>query len=172
MPLQEGVYIIRCFWVIIPNNIHTCFSQLPDTDHSRQLACYSERFYKNDNEIPVNKSPWRARLPGWFTWLLGFYRGGAETWVPVVLGIMALIYSLVTDYELGAVKMLSMKTHLALDLLSGIALAISPWIFNFDDFVYLPHLVLGIFEVIAALVTRQTPPYVSAGTSTRVRKVK
>ena len=61
-------------------------------------------------------------------WVLGFARQGAETWVPVVLGAGAIIYSLMTNYELGMTKVISMRTHLGLDMMSGIFLALSPWI--------------------------------------------
>src|SRR5919112_915491 len=90
-------------------------------------------------------------------WLFGFARNGAETWVPVILGVSALIYSLMTNYELGVMKTISMSTHLTLDLVSGIFLAASPWIFGFNDYVYLPHLILGIAEIGAALMTEKTP---------------
>ena len=90
-------------------------------------------------------------------WLLNFNRGGAETWVPVVLGAGALVYSLMTDYELGPFKVLSMPAHLALDLMSGVVLAASPWLFGFADYVYLPHLILGIAEIGASLFTSKTP---------------
>jgi hypothetical protein len=88
-------------------------------------------------------------------WVLGFAEGGAETWVPVLLGAGAILYSLMTDYELGATRALSMRTHLTLDGMSGILLAASPWVFGFADQVYLPHLVLGIFEIVASLCTRK-----------------
>lgn len=90
-------------------------------------------------------------------WLLDFNRGGAETWVPVILGAGVILYSIFTDYELGAVRKLSMSTHLMLDLIGGIFLAISPWLFGFNDFVYLPHLILGIAEVGAAVFTKRVP---------------
>ena len=90
-------------------------------------------------------------------WILGFASDGAETYVPVVLGIGMLAYSLFTNYEMGAIKMLSMRTHLMLDLLGGLFLAASPWIFGFADYVYLPHLILGIAEMGAALMTRREP---------------
>ena len=90
-------------------------------------------------------------------WLLGFARGGAETWVPVLLGAGALLYSLLTDYELGVVRRIPMPTHLALDLGSGLLLAVSPWLFGFAEFVWVPHLVLGLLEVGAALTTQRTP---------------
>ena len=90
-------------------------------------------------------------------WLFNFARGGAETWVPVVLGAGAIIYSLITNYELGAAKVISMRTHLGLDMASGAFLALSPWIFGFNEFVYLPHLILGLGEVAAAMMTDPVP---------------
>lgn len=90
-------------------------------------------------------------------WLFGFAAGGAETWVPVILGAGAILYSLFTDYELGLVRSLSMPAHLGLDAMSGLLLAVSPWLFGFADLVYLPHLILGILEIGAALFTETTP---------------
>jgi hypothetical protein len=90
-------------------------------------------------------------------WLLGFADGGAETWVPVVLGASVIAYSLFTDYELGVVRRLPMSVHLVLDLAGGVVLAVSPWVFGFADDVWVPHLVLGILEIGAALTTRTTP---------------
>jgi hypothetical protein len=86
-------------------------------------------------------------------WVLGFSRGGAETWVPVALGAAAIVYSLMTRYELGVARMLTMRTHLGLDIASGIVLALSPWIFHFSDLVYMPHLIFGILEIGVALMT-------------------
>lgn len=96
-------------------------------------------------------------------WLLDFARGGAETWIPVVLGAAAIIYSLITDYEYSVAKKLPMKSHLTLDLLSGIVLAASPWIFDFNEYVYLPHLILGLFEIGASLMTETVPSTERAG---------
>jgi hypothetical protein len=90
-------------------------------------------------------------------WLFDFARGGAETWVPVILGAGAILYSLMTDYEYSISRSISMKTHLNLDLFSGVFLAASPWIFGFNDYVYVPHLVLGILEIGAALMTETVP---------------
>ena len=92
-------------------------------------------------------------------WLFGFDRGGAETWVPVALGASVILYSLMTDYELGAVRVLPMGTHLMLDLMSGILLAASPWLFGFADYVWMPHLLLGLFEIGAALTTQKVPTH-------------
>ena len=81
----------------------------------------------------------------------------SATWIPVALGIGALVYSLVTNYELGALRLLPMPVHLAFDFLSGALLAASPWLFGFHHQVHLPHLVLGLFEIGAALFTSTRP---------------
>lgn len=90
-------------------------------------------------------------------WLFGFALGGAETWVPVILGIAALVYSLMTDYEFSLTRRIPMPTHLGLDLASGLVLAISPWLFGFADFVWMPHVFLGLIEIVAALTTQKVP---------------
>lgn len=90
-------------------------------------------------------------------WLFGFNMGSAETWIPVILGAGAIIYSLLTDYEMGASPQISMRTHLMLDLISGMFLAASPWLFGFADVVWQPHLILGILEIGAALMTKREP---------------
>ena len=92
-------------------------------------------------------------------WIFGFARNGAETWVPVILGAGAILYSLLTNYEMGVSKTISMRTHLALDVASGIFLAASPWIFGFNDYVYLPHLILGLGEIAVATLTNPYPSY-------------
>lgn len=93
-------------------------------------------------------------------WLFDFNRGGAETWVPVVLGAGVILYSLFTNYEYSVSKSIPMKIHLTLDVISGIFLAASPWIFGFNEFVYLPHLIFGILEIGAGAMTDTNPGYV------------
>lgn len=90
-------------------------------------------------------------------WLLGFARGGAETWVPVTLGAAYLVVSLFTDYELSVVRAVPMPVHLAIDGLGGAFLAASPWIFGFADHVYLPHLLVGLFAILASSITETRP---------------
>ena len=99
-------------------------------------------------------------------WILGFAQNGAETWVPVILGAGAILYSLLTNYEMGVSKTISMRTHLGLDIASGIFLAASPWIFDFNEFVYLPHLIVGLGEIIIAMITNRYPSYERSGHTT------
>lgn len=90
-------------------------------------------------------------------WLFRFAEGGAETWLPVVLGSAVIVYSLMTNYELGVAGVLSMPAHLWMDGIGGALLAISPWLFGFADVVWAPHLVLGLVEIGAALMTHTVP---------------
>jgi drug/metabolite transporter (DMT)-like permease len=92
-------------------------------------------------------------------WLFGFADHEAARWVPVVLGAGMLLYSLFTDYEMGAVKKLQMPAHLLLDALGGVLLAVSPWMLGFDDRVWMPHVVLGLVEVVTAAITNTVPGY-------------
>lgn len=79
---------------------------------------------------------------------------GPETWVPVSLGIVGIMYSLITHYELGAVRVLPFRVHLTLDAFHGVVLALSPWLFGFTSRVYLPHLLFGLAELVVILLTR------------------
>jgi hypothetical protein len=90
-------------------------------------------------------------------WLFWFADNRSETILPVLLGFSIIIYSLFTDYELGVFKKISLPVHLRLDLISGILLAMSPWLFDFKYFVFMPHLVLGLIEVVTALSTPSHP---------------
>ncbi len=86
-------------------------------------------------------------------WLLGFSDVEPARWVAVFVGAMILLMSMMTDYEGGLVKALSMKLHLTVDVITGIFLAASPWLFGFSDQVYLPHLLMGILAIGSGLCT-------------------
>ena len=69
----------------------------------------------------------------------------------------ATAYSLLTDYELGLVKLLPMPAHLALDAASGALVASSPWLFGFANNgrrYWLPHVLVGATEILAAATTK------------------
>jgi hypothetical protein len=86
-------------------------------------------------------------------YLFGFATGGVKQWLPMILGVAMLGMSLLTRYEWGAVRLIPMPVHLAIDGLSGALLAASPWLFGFSAVVFLPHLVLGLIELGTALMT-------------------
>jgi hypothetical protein len=86
-------------------------------------------------------------------WLFGFANGGPAQWVPVILGIGIVLYSLMTDYELGLSHAISMPMHIALDIGGGILLALSPWLFGFAELIVWPHLLVGLMEIVIATLT-------------------
>jgi hypothetical protein len=90
-------------------------------------------------------------------WLFGFANGTAAQWVPVILGAIVILQSLITDYELGAIRQLPMPTHLMLDAASGALLLVSPWLFGFSHFVWVPHVVVGLFEIVVSFLTVKEP---------------
>ena len=103
-------------------------------------------------------------------WLFGFAEGtSAALWVPVLLGSMSLIVSLCTNYEMGLFKLLDMRMHLLWDAMTGITLALSPWIFYFYDMVAKPHLLLGAASLFITLLTRRYP-YARNATVSKMRE--
>jgi hypothetical protein len=85
--------------------------------------------------------------------------GGPAVWVPRVLGVVLILYSVLTNYEWGVFKIFAMPYHLVIDFLAALFLAASPFIFFYRDSlnVWLPHLVVGI-AVILVVVVSQTQP--------------
>jgi uncharacterized membrane protein len=96
-------------------------------------------------------------------WLLGFADNEQATWSAVAVGILMLAMSLITDYEGGLIKAVPMAVHLGMDVFAGLFLAISPWLLGFHSEVFLPHLVLGILEIGAALSTDRTSLHSASG---------
>ena len=87
-------------------------------------------------------------------YILGFADGSAAQWVPQILGAAAIVYSLLTDYELGVVRVIPMPVHLGLDFASGLVLLASPWLFGFADLIAWPHVLFGLIEIGASLMTQ------------------
>ncbi len=91
------------------------------------------------------------------TWLLGFANDHAEAIVPVCVGAAIILYSLLTNYESGIARKISMPIHLRLDIIAGIFPAVSSWLFDFKKYVRLPHLIVGLVEILIAFITERQP---------------
>jgi len=83
-----------------------------------------------------------------------------ESLIFYILSILILFYSILTDYELGVYKILPMKVHLIVDLVAGIFLLVSPWIFGFYHTIYLPYVILGLIQIGCAILTKPEVEYV------------
>jgi len=92
--------------------------------------------------------------------VFGFYSvGGAAVIIPIILGIGLILYSLLTNYELGipGLKFIPMPVHLAFDLVASVFLAISPFLFGFinqSPNAWLPHIIAGVGVILLVLVTQ------------------
>lgn len=73
-------------------------------------------------------------------------------------GLGALAYSLFTRYEVGLFKLLPMKSHLAMDAVSGLTLATAPlWLNERNERVNNTLVGIGLFEIMAAVITESEP---------------
>jgi hypothetical protein len=101
-------------------------------------------------------APTLIALPRMLGW------GQKVTWLLNGAGVGVLGYSVLTRYELGLVKVLPMKVHLAIDMASGGMLALSPFILlkkRERDVATTATLVgLGLYEIAAALLTQTQSP--------------
>jgi hypothetical protein len=79
---------------------------------------------------------------------------------PRLFGSASTLYALLTDYEFGLKRLLSMRAHLALDALGGVALAAAPFVTGASKRGvrhWLPHAILGANEVLLAVATKERP---------------
>src|SRR3954467_14616979 len=91
-------------------------------------------------------------------WLFSFSDIGAATAVSIVLGAGLILYSLFTNYELGVWKVAPMAVHNLIDIVAGLVLALSPWLFGFADDgaqFWAPFVVIGVAAIFLGLTTKQ-----------------
>lgn len=104
---------------------------------------------------------------------MGMENDSVSTWASRLAGGGATAYSLLTDYELGARRILPMPVHLTLDAVIGALLAATPWVAGEAERgtrYWLPHAVTGGSEVLLAAITQTEPPRETL-TGKLVRKV-
>ena len=92
-----------------------------------------------------------------FPRLLGLHDAPGAAAVPHLDGAAGLCYSLITDYELGGLKALTVPAHLTLDAAKGLFMALSPWLFGYarnGTRYWLPHVLMGTADVVVAVTTR------------------
>jgi len=95
-----------------------------------------------------------------------FSNVAAAAWIPRVLGVGLIVYSVFTNYEWGIIKVLPMSYHLVVDFVASLLLATSPFLFGFADKsinVWLPHVVVGVTVILVVLVSQNHPGYATTG---------
>ncbi|MHA3772127.1 SPW repeat domain-containing protein [Verrucomicrobiota bacterium sgz303538] len=88
-------------------------------------------------------------------WLFGIPRHTLSASLFIALGVITLIYSFFTNYELGVIHAIPFRVHLVFDLVAGFLLATAPWLFGFADATKLvgPHVAFGMFAICVPLLT-------------------
>jgi hypothetical protein len=82
---------------------------------------------------------------------------GWEEMLPIIVGAGVIIMSLCTDYEWGAFKILPMRKHLIIDMVVGVFLAVSPWLFGFAEQGFWPYVIFGLIAIITPLLSQTKP---------------
>ena len=101
--------------------------------------------------------------------LFGFAEhGGSSVAVPMYVGIFILLSELTTTSPISPIKIIPMRTHIIIDVVTGLFLLLSPWLFGFADLptnAWLPHVVVGILTAGYALMTRTSDAEPTMGSS-------
>jgi hypothetical protein len=87
-------------------------------------------------------------LPFYFVWT------GATRVAFVTLGLFVILYSLLTDYELGLVRALRIRFHLVLDALFGLAMLATPTLLHLPNSSRIPVYVIGALALILSVTTK------------------
>jgi hypothetical protein len=86
--------------------------------------------------------------------------GGAAVVIPIIFGILFAVYSVLTNDEVGVLRVISMPYHLMIDVILAASLALSPFLFGFADQglnVWLPHVSAGLLIILVVLLSQVQP---------------
>lgn len=94
-------------------------------------------------------------LVGLLVIVLPFVLGlqGSQKWTLVVIGLLVILYSAITDYEMGSIRYLRIRFHLYLDAVFGLAMLLTPWLLDFPADTQWPNYVLGVLALVLVAVT-------------------
>jgi hypothetical protein len=92
-------------------------------------------------------------------WLFHFNETRIAKGLMLTIASFQLFMSFFTNYELGLRKAFSFRAHLTTDIILGIVLILSPWLFNFSNQVRVPHVVMGAIILVSAMITDPVPEY-------------
>jgi lysylphosphatidylglycerol synthetase-like protein (DUF2156 family) len=91
--------------------------------------------------------------------------GGAAVTIPRIIGVIVVLSELTVKGSFSGMGLVPMSMHIATDVLMGAFLALSPWLFGFNDKgsnAWVPHLIVGLLMVGYALATRTNKEEVHA----------
>ena len=89
-------------------------------------------------------------------WIVDFHPSSEDTWILTSIGSAIAVYSLITNYEFGMVKIIPMRTHLVFDIVISIFLISTPFVFNLYHYSKWP-VIVGIIGLIVSALTNPVP---------------
>lgn len=90
-------------------------------------------------------------------WLTGYADNNEAMWIGVIIGCLILLTGIFTKYEVGVFPVIPMKMHLQMDILIGVFLIISPFLFSVPGVAAWIFVIIGVLEICAGLFTHTTP---------------
>jgi hypothetical protein len=93
------------------------------------------------------------------SWIFGFSNNGTAQAVTIALGAIMLAAGSLTDWRLSLMRLIPLRIHFMTDLLIGVLLIISPFIFGFSQNSAATRfaIIFGALEVVTALSTSWDP---------------
>jgi drug/metabolite transporter (DMT)-like permease len=100
-------------------------------------------------------------------WIFQFDEVSPAKWSAILVGLFIIVNEAVTTSPSSPMKIVPMRVHIMLDVVTGIFLALTPFLFQFSDEdanSWVPHIVVGILIAGYALVTDTSDASDAAGT--------
>jgi hypothetical protein len=93
------------------------------------------------------------------SWIFGFSSNGAAQAVTIIIGALMLVAGSLTDWRLSLMRLIPLRLHFMTDLLLGVVLVISPFIFGFSGNGGATRfaIIFGALELLTALGTSWDP---------------
>ena len=93
------------------------------------------------------------------SWIFGLSDNNTAKIVMIVIGAIMLISGSMTDWRLSLTRVIALRVHFMTDLLLGVVLVISPFIFGFSNNGAATRfaIIFGALELLTALSTPWDP---------------
>jgi hypothetical protein len=94
-------------------------------------------------------------------WITGYFAGEKDTWILGLIGLVIILYSLLTNYEAGLMKFLPVSLNRLLDFIAGVALLFCSFLFSVNHYYFYWPLVLGCIMIVVSAVSSSVPYRIS-----------
>jgi hypothetical protein len=89
-------------------------------------------------------------------WIMDYQTASKDTWALSALGGLIFLFSFITDYEFGLIKLIPMKVHFIFDVIAALLLATSPWLFTLHNYSNWPAF-LGLIYLVIIFLSSAVP---------------